>query len=93
MLSAFSLSKLQDFNALLSVCGGLSLAEAKKEVKAAIASRIQPGGQKNTRKNRLPSPYRVCPACGGGLTPVVNADNLNILGCKRCRYSRIFNEL
>lgn len=32
----------------------------------------------------------VCPQCGRGyLGPVRNRENLNIIGCKQCRYSEV----
>ena len=94
-LDAYSMAALQQTLGLLREAQGEAmtleavvetLAQAVAQV--VVASPITPPSTK-------PEPQRPanthCPHCGSPLVPVANPDGLRIIGCKRCRYSRIMD--
>lgn len=86
MLSAYSLSQLQEARSLLAVARGRGLT--LDELVDAIDARVQLPAQPMPQK--IQSSRRICPSCGlGQLAPVINREGLSIVGCARCRYSRI----
>ena len=91
-LSAYNPSHLQSCRAVLVQAASALMRLA--EVRQAIELRLAPGEEPPRPETRVgPPSLPHCPECGGVLLPVANGEGLLIMGCKKCRYSRIEGEV
>ena len=58
-------------------------AHLHKKLSFAYSKKRRKLGSKVIVANKL------CPLCGIHMVPVVNPEGLNIVGCKKCRYSEV----
>lgn len=77
----------------------ISLTEAVAMIDGSVASALVVPGPvahplvaKQAAHRQVISQFP-CPHCNTPLVPVANPDGLQILGCKKCRYSRILEGL
>ncbi len=93
---AFTGRDLQNAIALLTICereGIDTISVLKKEIEDHLQLRIVVGKKHQkeviTKVHKERQGYK-CPMCDEGiLLPIINAEKLLILGCKKCRYSEI----
>jgi hypothetical protein len=98
--TVFTQRQLQDFQAFLQLCDNDRVTDIRI-VRQRIGEEIHRRHMELRRERGLMSgnnqrpvgkkvrPKR-CPSCGKGvLLPVINRDGLNIVGCKKCRYSEV----
>ena len=81
---------------MLAMRPDLSMAEAVEIIDGSVASASQAQGsvpppppEARAACGQATTRLLLCPHCGSPLVPVANPDGLRIIGCKRCRYSRI----
>lgn len=91
-LDVYSGRDLQNVRAVLhqALAGGASIAALATQIEQELGRR----GQVNQAVASVPVSYPrpLCPGCGMEMVPVANTEGLSILGCKKCRYSRVEGE-
>ncbi len=100
-LEVFSLKQLNNFKALLDAYASKGITdciEINKSITEILNKSYKRVGkekeyaeEKGIIMNSQPSPNKtVCPSCEKAiLKPVLNQDNIKIIGCSVCRYSEI----
>ena len=93
-LDAYSNKELQHFLAMLNQCETAAISDVRF-VRQQIQRHIENQYREQKIRARQAGPIKkikskTCPSCGQSLLiPVQNREGLNILGCKKCRYSEI----
>ena len=93
-LNVYSNKELQHFLAMLNQCESAGISDVRF-VRQQIQRHIESQYREQKVRARQAGPVKeikskTCPSCGQSLLiPVQNREGLNILGCKKCRYSEI----
>ena len=93
-LNVYSNKELQHFLAMLNQCESSGVSDVRF-VRQQIQRHIESQYREQKVRARQAGPVKeikskTCPSCGQSLLiPVQNREGLNILGCKKCRYSEI----
>ena len=100
-LDVYSGNVLQSFVSVLTQCeseGLTDIVAIRDKINANLHSRMTEVFTFQDSKSRRLSRHPVnaldkCPECSKGrLSPVINSDGLDIIGCNICRYSEIREE-
>ena len=92
--NVFTNKELQHFLAMLNQCETAGVNDVRF-VRQQIQRHIESQYREQKIRARQSGPVKkikskICPSCGQSLLiPVQNREGLNILGCKKCRYSEI----
>jgi len=92
ILNVYTTKQLQEFISLLDHARNAnitSLSVLRHSVFEEVTKQIE---ERKAVTNIKPPDFGRCPDCGTGLRPVANPDGLKILGCRKCRYSRLVTE-
>lgn len=92
--NVYTNKELQHFLAMLNRCeaGGVSdIRFVRQKIQAHIEGQYRDQSVRSRRYQKVKKiESKACPSCGQALLiPVMNQEGLNILGCKKCRYSEI----
>ncbi len=95
-LAAFSLSQIQIAKTLLDIYmskGIINCVDVINSLDTVMNKRMGTpidNLEKDTSPQKQERNTRLCPSCGiGRLVPVKNNEKLFIVGCSKCRYSKI----
>ncbi len=91
---AYSGKDLQQFMSMLNQCETNGVTEIRF-VRQKIHEFITSGAiaQRITFRKEKKLSREKCPECGNGyLNPIQNEEKLNIVGCSKCRYSKILED-
>lgn len=96
-LNSFSLKELQTSISILDQLyrfkNNITVGESITLLRTKIEKNIRYPKNKNSIKYKEKVEKIICPSCEKGyLWPTVNYEGLNILSCKKCRYSIIVNK-
>jgi len=95
-VSVYPMTKIFEIKGILSEITRrgftiVEIIEAIESVTAAEISRMQANSQPQPPiPKSIHSSKQVCPHCGQTLVPVVTGTQERVMGCKRCRYSKLF---
>jgi len=93
-LGVYNPKQLQEFISLLDTARNAGVTEIST-IRQAVADEVsrQIEEIKQLYDNPAPPPdFGTCPDCGTDLRPVANPDGLKIVGCRKCRYSKMVTE-
>lgn len=93
-INIFNLRDLQQFLALLNEAEGAGVTDVRflrQRIQNHIEKTANTGRVRPMRVARQQRPsFQTCPSCEKGLLmPVINREGLKIVGCKKCRYSKV----